>query len=194
MQQNLIVGDTLSFTTSLPDYPASAGWVLKYRLVPRTAGPSAIDITASASGDDHAVSVSATTTALWAAGEYSWAAWVEKSGERHTVEGWASADGRYGGGTITLKPDPSVTTAYDGRSQAAKAVDDLRAALATWTATQGHVAEYSIAGRTMKFKAGEDILRLLSYWEVQLQRERAAEAAAKGQASPRRYYLRTSRA
>jgi hypothetical protein len=29
-------GDTLDFTTSVPDYPASAGWTLKYRLVPRT--------------------------------------------------------------------------------------------------------------------------------------------------------------
>lgn len=183
MQQNLIVGDTLSFTTTLADYPASAGWSLTYRLVPRTSG-SAIEIAASASGDDHVVSVSATTTALWAAGEYSWSGYVSKAGERHTVES----------GTITIKPDPGVVAALDGRSQAAKAVDDLRAALATYTASSGHVSEYSIAGRTMKFKGSDDILKLLSYWEIELQRERAAEAAAKGQASPRRYYLRTGRA
>lgn len=183
MQQTLIVGDTLAFTTTLPDYPASDGWTLTYRLVPRTSGTQ-YELTASADGDAYDVAVSATTTALWTAGEYSWSSYVTKAAERYTVES----------GTITLLPDPGQVAAYDGRSQARKAVDDLRAALATYTASQGHVAEYEIAGRRMKFKDSTDILTLLNYWEIALQREEAAAAVAAGRPNPRRYYLRFGRA
>jgi len=183
MQQTLVVGDTLVFDTSLPDYPASAGWVLTYRLIPRTSG-TPIEITSTANGDAHAVSVSATVTALWAAGEYSWAGYATKAGERDTVES----------GTITLLPDPGVAAAYDGRSQARKAVDDLRAALATYTATQGMVQEYTIAGRSMTFRKSTEILELLNYWETTLQREEAAAGAAAGQPSKRRYYIRMGHA
>jgi len=193
MQQNLIVGDTLAYTTALPDYPAGDGWTLTYRLVPRVAG-TVYTIAATPNGDDYDVAVSATDTALWTAGEYSWAAYVEKAGERYTIEGWASTDGTYGAGTITLKPDPGVVTAYDGRSQARKAVDDLRTAMATYSASHGTISEYEIAGRRMKFRASAEILEFLSYWQTVLNREDAAEADAKGFASPRRYYLRAGRA
>lgn len=45
MQDVLIVGDTLDFVTSVPAYPASSGYTLKYRLIPRVSG-TAITLTA----------------------------------------------------------------------------------------------------------------------------------------------------
>ena len=42
-----VIGDTLDQNISIPDYPASDGWTLKYRFTPRDSGGSAIDITAS---------------------------------------------------------------------------------------------------------------------------------------------------
>ena len=80
----LIVGDTLQFDTDVPDYPASDGYTLTYRLVPRVSG-SAIEITATADGDTFAVNVAAATTAAWTAGEYSWHSYVTLSGARYTV-------------------------------------------------------------------------------------------------------------
>jgi hypothetical protein len=45
----LIGGDTLDFTDSVPEYPASDGWTLKYRLTPRFASPVQAPITITAS-------------------------------------------------------------------------------------------------------------------------------------------------
>jgi hypothetical protein len=73
----VIVGDTLAFTVTVPGYPASEGWTLKYRLIPRASG-SAIGFGSTASGAEHVVNVPAATTAAWAAGEYNWAAYVER--------------------------------------------------------------------------------------------------------------------
>jgi hypothetical protein len=53
---------------------------------------------------------------------------------------------------------------------------------------------YSIAGREMEFDGAGDILKLVSYWRIQVLREHAASAVAKGQADPRRIYLRAGNA
>lgn len=67
MLSRFTLGDTLSFTTSLADYPASAGWVLTYRLVPRDAG-DIIVLTCTASGADHLAAAAAAATTAWTAG------------------------------------------------------------------------------------------------------------------------------
>ena len=79
----LRAGDSLSWEITLADYPASAGWSLKYRLI-NAAGK--IDIVASAAGDDYTITVSAVTSAAYVAGEYTWQSYVEKAGERYTLE------------------------------------------------------------------------------------------------------------
>lgn len=184
MQDKIVVGDTLDFVTTLPDYPA-ATYTLKYRLIPRTAG-TAIDITCTAGTEeyDHRCGVAAATTATWTAGEYSWASWVESGAERYSVDS----------GTVTLLPNLALATAYDGRSVAEKALDDANAALASFQSSGGRVKRYSIGGREMEFDNAGDILTLVSYWRIEVKRERAATAIAKGMADPRRIYLRASRA
>ena len=179
MQERIRVGDTLDFTTTLVDYPASAGWVLTYRLIPRTSG-TPISIVGTASGDDHRTSAVASTTATWTAGEDSWVAYVDLSGEHYVVDE----------GVVTLLPNLATATAYDGRSKAAKALEDAETALANFQATGGRVRRYSIAGREMEFDGAGEILKLVSYWRVQVTRENAASAVAKGLADPRRIYLR----
>ena len=184
MQDNLIIGDTLDFVTSVPAWPASAGYTLKYRLIPRVSG-TPITLTASTSGvDDYRVSVSPTTTATWTAGEYTWSAWVEKSGERRTVDN----------GLVTIKYDPSTAAAYDGRTQAQKALEDCKTALANFQATGGRVKSYSIGGRSMEFDDAGGILTLMNYWQWQVTREAAATAVAQGLSDPRRIYVRMSNA
>jgi hypothetical protein len=162
----ITAGDTLAWRKSLADYPATV-WTLKYRLI-NAAGK--VDITATADGTDHLVGVSATTSAAYAAGSYAWTAWVEKAGERVTV----------GGGTMVIAPNLAVQNSFDARSDAAIIVDQLMAAYKTFTATQGHVAEYEIAGRRMKYRSSAEILEQLNHWQAILATEKRAERMAAG--------------
>jgi hypothetical protein len=75
-------GDTWRWTRTLADYPASAGWALSYTLINAAAK---ITINATASGDDHAVTVAAATTGGYAAGTYDWRARVTRTGEVFTM-------------------------------------------------------------------------------------------------------------
>jgi hypothetical protein len=163
----VVAGDTLKWTRSLADYPASAGWVLAYKLVNASA---VISVSSSADGDNHAVSVAAATTAAWVAGEYRWTAYVTKSAERYTV----------GDGSITVKPNLASAIATDTRTQAQKAIDDLLAAMATYTATNGHVQSYQIAGRQMTYRSMADIEKALRFWKKQRADEVTAERLAAG--------------
>lgn len=171
-------GDTLAWRRTLADYPAP-GWTLKYRLI-NAAGK--IDIVAGVDGSDHLVSVAAATTAAWAAGDYEWSAYVEGgSSERYTI-----ATGR-----IVIKPNLVAQVAgFDARSTARKALDELRAALATWIATNGQVQEYEIAGRRMKYASAADLRARISLLEREVAREDAAEKLAAGQDPGRRLLVR----
>jgi hypothetical protein len=187
VKSTIVCGDTLDFLTTVTGYPPADGWTFKHLLVPRFTSPAQapITLTATTSGDDYRTQAGPSTTENWAAGAYAWWSWVEKTGYRQEVDF----------GQVDLLPDPSAQVAgYDGRSQAAKAVDDLKLALATYTASQGHIAEYTINNRSLKFKSAGDIVQLLNFWQLELQREEAAAAVAKGLPDPRRIYLRASRA
>ena len=183
MKDVLIVGDTLDFGTVVPGYLATDGYTLVYRLIPRVSG-AAITITALADGDNYRVAEPPATTALWTAGEYSWSAWVEKTGERYSVDS----------GTVTLKEDPAVVAAYDGRSFARKMVDGLEAALLAYSSSGGHVAEYEIAGRRMKYASKAEIVSDLSHWKATVWREDAAAKMAAGMPNPRQIRVRMARA
>jgi len=172
-------GDTIAWTRAFSDYPASAGWTLKYRLI-NAAGK--IDITAAASGADHAVTVSAATSAAWAAGTYAWQAYVEGGGsERYTV----------GTGSIVIKPNLAAQTGgFEARGTWEKALADLRAALAAWITSSGQVQEYEIAGRRMKFVSADDLRKRIAIAEKEAAREAAATAAAAGNPLGRQLYVR----
>lgn len=171
-------GDTIAWRRSLADYPAPT-WVLKYRLINAA---EKIDITATADGSDHLISQAASTTATWEPGDYEWMSYVEGgTSERYTV-----ASGR-----ITLRPNlAAASTGYEARSTARKALDDLRAALATWIASNGQVQEYEIAGRRMKYASSADIRARISLLEREVAREDVAEKLAAGQDPGRRLLVR----
>lgn len=112
----LRAGDTWKWTRSLADWPASA-WTLKYRAKNAAGG---FEITATASGDDFSVAVAAATTAAYAAGDYSWIAWVEAGAEKFTVDS----------GTWTVQAEYRTglaTVALDDRSHARKVLDAIEA-------------------------------------------------------------------
>ena len=164
---SIVAGDTVAWQKALPDFLASAGWVLKYRLI-NVAGK--YDITASASGDNHAVNVSAATSAAYAAGAYTWTSYVEKAGERYTVET----------GALTIKPNLAAEAGgFDTRSSAKKALDLFDAAILAQGAS-AWCQEYEIAGRKMKYRTAADFLLMYNRLKAEVAREVAADRIAAG--------------
>lgn len=167
MEQQLFAGDSLNFVTSVTDYLASDGWTLKYRLVPRAAG-AAYELTAVAEGDGYRVQVSATTTAAWVAGKYSWVSWVEKGAESYTVEK----------GQIEIAPNLRSATTADTRSQAEQALDAIRLTL-QGKATTG-MQSYQIEGRQLSSYSIAELIMLEGRYQLEVNRERRAAGLSVG--------------
>lgn len=168
MQPTLIAGDSLVFTESLADYPASDGWTLTYRLAPRTAG-TAITFSATASGADYSVNVLATTTAAWAAGSYSWAAYVTKAGQRFTVDS----------GVITISPDPGVVSSLDSRTHAQRVLEAIQAVI-EGRATRDQ-EEYTIGNRSLKRTPLRDLMLLRDRYRAEVNAEAAGRRLLAGE-------------
>ncbi len=181
MLERLVIGDSLNFSTTVADFPASEGWTLKFRLVPRASG-TAIDITSSADGDAHRVQVTAATTAQWVAGFYSWHSSVEKAGEKYTVET----------GSTQLVADPRQAATLDLRTSAQTALDNVNALL-QGKATTGTLS-YRIGERTLESYSIAELLQLKSHLQTEVAREANAADMAKGLPSRRVVNVRLARA
>lgn len=164
MQRVITAGDSLSFTVSLADYPASAGWVLSYRLIPRSSG-TVLTFSATASGDDQVVALNAAATSTWAAGEYTSAAFVTKGADRFTIDSE--------GGAVTIKPNlGTLNSALDLRSDAELALAAVRAKL-KGKATDA-VESYRINNRELRFYSLDELLRLETKLATDVAREQIA--------------------
>ena len=159
-------GDTITWTKSLPDYPASAGWVLVYTLI-NLAGKKTI--TGTASGDDHLMNVLAATSAAWAAGLYTWVATVTKAAERYTV----------GNGSITVAPDLAAATTFDTRTSARKALDAANLALETY-GNKAYLQMYEVNGRRQQFHTPSEFFAYISQLEAKVASEDSAAGVAAG--------------
>lgn len=166
----LTAGATLDFRTTVPDYPASAGWTLKYRLAPRAAGGTAIDISATPSGDDYLVQVSKSTTQTWVPGFYTAVSWVEKGSELYPVGARVEVE-------ILARPD-NLAAGTDGRTHAQIALDAIRAVIEKRATLDQQ--SYSIGNRTLQRMPLEDLLKFRAIYEREVRNEIAAEKIAAG--------------
>ncbi len=113
------VGETLAWSKSLADYPASDGWALDYYF----RGPTKFDVSATAeTGEDNfSVTVAASVTARCSPGTYSWQAWVSKVDEKYLVAS----------GTAKAIPGLQLVDGnFDGRTDAKKILDAIDALVA----------------------------------------------------------------
>lgn len=169
----LLAGDTAKWLKTVPDYPATEGWVLSYTLV---SAANRINFAATTSGTDYLVNVAAATTAAWAPGTYEWRAQVSLAVQVFTVAS----------GSITVQP--SFGGAVDGRSHARKALANIEAYLensANLTA-----ASYEIAGRKLQRISLPDLLTLRDKYRGEVIREDAAANVARGLPDKRRVMVR----
>lgn len=169
-------GDTLSALWQLSDYSAADGWVARLTLINSGARYQA---NATASGADHALAVPAATTAVWAAGTYSWSIDATLSGARHTVAT----------GSVQVLPDLAAATTLDTRSNYRKALEAAEAALATHGA-RAYLSGIEVGERKQTFANPGEFLAFISRLRAEVQREDNAERMSQGLAPRNKLLVR----
>lgn len=164
-------GETLEWSKAFADYSPAEGWALTYYF--RNASGTGFDAAATAGVNSWEVSV--TVPANAAAGRMDWEAWVKKGSDERLADK----------GTATVKPSLKALAAdavFDGRTQAERDLDAVRAALVP--ATSAGVQEYEIngvgSGRRLRNYSREDLLRLEESLAQRVNAEKRREARARG--------------
>ncbi len=164
----ITAGDTIKWTKSLSDYPADS-YALNYRFQP-LAGGDAISIAATADGTDHAIEVSAATSALYTSGDYRWTSYVVDIAtglERTTIDR----------GDTTILPDPLTSTA-DLRSKAKQIYDAINATILGEASTPQ--LKLLIDGKSIERRTYTELLELESRYRQLVKQEEDAEKIRKG--------------
>ncbi len=172
----IVAGDTVQWTKSLSDYPATDGWTLSYsfQLPGSTATPITFD--ADPDGANYAIEVDADDTADWAAGSYNWTSYVTNvSDERHTVER----------GTVQIASDP---TGVPGSTHATRTLAIIEAALEA-RLPRG-LEMYTIDGQQVQKLTHEALSRLHDKYLAAVKAEQDAARVAAGLSSRRVSFAR----
>jgi hypothetical protein len=189
MKAQLGAGDSFDWDVSVAGYPATDGWTLTYYLTAQSATGNNISFNAASGGSDgdaqkYRVQIGPGTSNTWTPGAYGWASKVEKTGASIPVD-----DGQ----TVVTANRATSPAGTDFRSQAQKAVDDLKAARAAYSVSQGGIKEYSIGSRRMVFKNDSDFVVAIQTALGDLALEQRATAMAKGLGDPFRIQIGLSR-
>lgn len=169
----LVAGDTFHFKRTLADYLAPA-WSLAYS--GRAGNGQKIDITSTASGTDHDITIAAATTQTWLEGRYLLEGYAVNAGtgERHMIyrawlkirENLAAKDG-----------------SFDPRSHARKVLDAIEAVL-EGRATDD-IMDSTIEGVQIRRMTVPDLILLRDRYLGEWRRELEAERLKKGLGSKR---------
>ena len=156
----VVSGDTLEWTETVNDYPASDGWTLKVGLL---SGAQQEELVSVADGAAHAFTITAATTATWEPGFYVWTSYVTNgAGARHTV----------GTGVVTVAPNPAVAPADTFARQALELIQ---------TAILGRIPagreSFTINGQSISKIPASQLEELLSKFEARVAREDRARSS-----------------
>lgn len=161
----ITAGESVSWSVTLGDFPASAGWVITYTLVK---SDTRIQIVSTADGDAHLVEIPFAVTADYDAGEYHYQAHVSNTVERYQV----------GEGVIEVVPDfATKDTGHDGRSHVKKVLDALEAVIENRASKTQMVQE--VAGVQIQHMTTDQIIKLRDQYFSKYMRERAAAGRGK---------------
>lgn len=171
----ITAGDTISFTKSLADYPASAGWSLKYVL---RGGADPITFISTANGDDHVILVPASTTAVWLPADYEITGFAEFAGARNPIYI----------ATITVSINVEVNDPGDTRTHAQKMIVKLEAQLEKMA--EDDIIDSSVEGTEIRREARKEIYTMRKKYQRERESEIAAENIRNGKESGRRIVTR----
>ena len=163
----ITAGDLITWKKSLGDYPAGESWTLSYAL---TNSAAQITFTGTADDDDHLISVSAATSAAWAAGTYSIQGYVTKALERYLV---------YKGDIRILPNLATASSGLDDRSHVKKTLDLLEATMEALAA--GTMTSTSVLGTTYTRKnMYSELIPTIEKYKVWYRQEQDAERVNQG--------------
>ena len=157
-----IAGDTWKWNKTLADYKPSESWVLTYSFRSKTGTGFNITASANSANDGWEIVAGKNSTVTYTAGEYDWAAYVAKSGERFLVDS----------GKLVIKTNiEAVSTSSTGdlRSHAKKMVDNIQAVLEG--RIDSDVENYTIGGRSISKIPITELVTLLNTYEEKLEEE-----------------------
>ena len=145
----IFAGDSISFTKTLANYPAT-DWSLTYRILSKQ-GATPITISATADGNDFSVSVDKTTSASWTPGDYWMIGFVSTSTER--VQIYSEK--------LIINPDPAAVSNYDGRTYPEKMLELIEKVIA-----EGVIREtisYSYGGVSCTVQSMQDAFTIRAW-------------------------------
>jgi hypothetical protein len=179
-------GDTIKWrddagVDNLGDTISSSTWTLTYFLRTNTASEGAT-VVGTAYGTGWEFTISATTSALFDAGEWYWQAVATYSTEKVTL----------GAGQLEVLKALSYTGtpgAIDGRTQAETDLAAVQAAIRA-IVSGGVVQEYTIGTRKLKKYEMADLIQLESKLKSEVKREQAAQLIANGLGNPHNLFVR----
>jgi hypothetical protein len=168
------VGDTVPWTRTLTDYPASA-WTLTYAF----AGPSTFTVVATASGDDFAVTITSAVSSAYRPGRYAWQSYASAGAARYLVAS----------GSCEILPDLSLyTTPHDSRSWARRVLEALQATI-EGRASRDQTS-IMVDGLQIGRMTPTDLLKMWGKFNALVDAEDNAAALAKGLGSKRNLFVR----
>jgi hypothetical protein len=175
---SVTAGDLVTWKRSLANYLPSDGWVLSYAL---TKSSVRIEITSSTSGSDHLVSVAASTTASWAAGNYLAQGYVTKSATSERYQVFQ--------GNLKIEPNLAAqSSGYDGRSHARKCLDAIESVLEARAGKA--VQSWSGLEQSFSLIPTPDLLTMRDKYRVEYQSEQAASNIARGLGNKSNVFVR----
>lgn len=164
-------GDSVSWTVSAAGYPASSGWVLSYSFETADGIVKIAEADSPGNDEDYSVSLTASQTADWVAGEANWAVFVRKGEERKTLST----------GVTRLRPDPEKAHPSYAREQLRLVEDAIRARNENDTPERS-----TIGGQSFDKIPYEQLLSARSYWVREVGKENNRKRRlATGRRSPR---------
>ena len=167
----ITAGDSVSWSLYLADYLPSGGWTLKYAL----RGPDVIDIDTTPDGESHKVDVAGSVSKDWAAGNYSWARYVEHTDTTRVT----LATGR-----IKIHPDLIAAAAgFDGRSHAEKVLEAIERVI-EGRATRGD-QELQFDGKKIVKMTVSELIQLRQQYRNEVRTERNRQLKKSGRSSGR---------
>ena len=160
-------GLTWEWEREFTDYPAST-WTLKYWFKKTGSSGANFSITATADGAKHAVSVAASTTSGYTAGDYTWVAIVTAGSEAFEVDA----------GTLELLPRYDAASNLDDRSHAVKTLEAIEAVIERRATLDQQ--SYQIGGRSLARMEIKDLLAFRDKYRAEVYAEQLAENARNG--------------
>ena len=167
-------GDSVSWRKSLACYPASE-WTLTYYI----RGINHLDVTATADGDVHVISIDTASSNSLTPGDYWWQAKATKGAEVITVAS----------GQFIVKPSlTDVSAGHDGRSHTKITLDNLYAVIEKRATLDQQ--SYAINGRSLSRMSIDELLTFKEKYERLYQRELRQLGIKKGLGTGRKIHTR----